>query len=294
MFHEPGTFRTGWALLSMGEPVATADCVTLARGEPEDAARRLTARLGEAMRGLIAEVDDRQTLRLVEHAERLWRQERGAREWDAAARADWRRRATRAYRYLSRREPERLESLRGQMERYVKDVDAAGLRTTPLPRPPAARVALGYAGRQLVILLGGLPLALWGLASHLAPYWLTWAATRLLRPSPDVEATYKLAASLVLYPLAWAAEGWLLWRGGGAWLFALFALLLGPGGFLALAWSERLRRLYRESRALLRLLLDRDLARHLAERRRAILHEMEEAVARVPEPVLAGREEPPG
>jgi 1-acyl-sn-glycerol-3-phosphate acyltransferase len=294
MFHEPGTFRTGWALISMGDPVATADCVALARAEPEDAARRLTARLGEAMRGLIAEVDDRQTLRLVEHAERLWRQERDARAWDAAARADWRRRATRAYGYLSRREPERLERLRGQMERYVKDVDAAGLRTTPLPRPPAARAALGYAGRQLAILLGGLPLALWGLGSHLAPYWLTWAATRLLRPAPDVEATYKLAASLVLYPLAWAAEGWLLWRGGGAWLLALFALLLGPGGFFALAWSERLRRLYRETRALLRLLLDRDLARHLAERRRAILHEMEEAVARVPEPVLAGREEPPG
>ena len=66
MFHEPGTFRTGWALVSVGEPVPAADCVALARAEPEEAARRLTARLGEAMRGLIALVDDRQTLRLVE------------------------------------------------------------------------------------------------------------------------------------------------------------------------------------------------------------------------------------
>ena len=104
MFHEPGTFRTGWALVSIGEPVPVADCVALAAASPEEAARRLTARLGEAMRGLIALVDDRQTLRLVEHAERLWRQERGG-EWDAIARADWRRRATRAYRYLSRHDP---------------------------------------------------------------------------------------------------------------------------------------------------------------------------------------------
>ena len=50
--------------------------------------------------------------------------------------------------------------------------------------------------------------------------------------------------------------------------------------------------LYRESRALLRLVADRDLGRHLGERRRAILDEMDRAVARVPEPVLAGREEP--
>ena len=290
MFHEPGTFRTGWALVSIGEPVATADCAALARSAPEEAARRLTARLGEAMRGLIALVDDRQTLRLVEHAERLWRQERGG-EWDATARADWRRRATRAYRYLSRHDPGRLSRLRGQMERYIKDLDAAGLRTAVLLKPPAPGVALRYAGGQLAALLGGLPLALWGLASHALPYWLTWAAARLLRPSGDVEATYKLAAGVVLYPLAWIGEAWLLWRVGGGGLLALFLALLVPGGFFALSWSERLRRLYGETRALLRLVLDRDLARHLAERRREILAEMDVAVARVPEPVLDGREE---
>ena len=123
------------------------------------------------------------------------------------------------------------------------------------------------------------------------PYWLTWAAVKLLRPEPDVEATYKLVAGVLIYPLAWVAEGWLLWRWGGGWPLALFVVLLVPGGFFALAWSERLRRLYRESRALLRLLVDRDLGRHLGGRRRAILGEMDRAVARVPEAVLSGREE---
>jgi len=295
MFHEPGTFRTGWALIAVGEPVEAADYVALARSEPEEAARRLTARLGEAMRRLIAEVDDRQTLRLVEHAERLWREGRdGAAPPDAGARADWRRRATRAYRYLIHHDPARLEALRGLVERYVKDVEAASLGTAVGLRPPGARVVLRYAVRQLAILLGGLPLALWGLGSHAVPYWLTGAAVKLLRPEPDVEATYKLVAGIIIYPLAWIALGSVLWRGVGGWPLALFVVLLIPGGFFALAWSERLRRLYRESRALLRLLVDRDLGRHLGERRRVILEEMDRAVARVPEPVLAGREEPPG
>jgi glycerol-3-phosphate O-acyltransferase/dihydroxyacetone phosphate acyltransferase len=264
MFHEPGTFRTGWAVVSIGEPVPVADCVALA--------------------------DDRQTLRLVEHAERLWRQERGG-EWDASARADWRRRATRAYRYLSHHDATRLSLLRGQMERYVKDLDEAGLRTAVLLKAPPPSVALRYAAGQLAALLGGLPLALWGLATHALPYWLTWGAVRLLRPEGDVEATYKLVAGFVLYPLAWVVEAWLLWRWGGGPLLALFILLLAPGGFFALAWSERLRRLFRETRALLRLVLDRDLARHLADRRREILAEMDAVVTQVPEPVLDGREE---
>jgi 1-acyl-sn-glycerol-3-phosphate acyltransferase len=295
MFHEPGTFRTGWALIAVGEPVETADHVALARSEPEEAARRLTARLGAALRGLIAEVDDRETLRLVEHAERLWREERdGGAPRDAAASADWRRRATRAYRYLIHHDPAGIGTLRGLVERYVKDLEAAALGTAVGLRPPRARVVLGYAVRQLAILLGGLPLALWGLGSHAVPYWLTWAAAKLLRPEPDAEATYKLVAGVVMYPLAWIAEGWLLWRWGGGGPLAFFVVLLIPGGFFALAWSERLRRLYRESRALLRLLVDRDLGRHLGGRRRAILDEMDRAVARVPAPVLAGHEEPRG
>ena len=295
MFHEPGTFRSGWALIAVGRPIETADQLALARSQPEVAARRLTARLGESLRGLIAEVDDRETLRLVEHAERLWRQERGGgAPRDAAASADWRRRATRAYRYLLQHDLAGIESLRGLVERYAKDVEAASLDTAVGLRPPGARVVLPYAAHQLAILLGGLPLALWGLASHAVPYWLTWVAAKLLRPEPDVEATYKLAAGVVMFPLAWIAEGYVLWRGGGGWPLALFVVLLIPGGFFALAWSERLRRLYREGRALLRLLVDRDLGRHLGGRRRAILDEMERAVARVPEPVLAGHEEPRG
>lgn len=174
----------------------------------------------------------------------------------------------------------------------MKDLDEAGVRTAVLLKPPAPAVALRYAAGQLAALLGGLPLALWGLLTHALPYWLTWVAARVLRPEGDVEATYKLAAGLALYPLAWIGEAWLGWRLGGGRLLALFLVLLVPSGFFALSWSERLGRLYRETRALLYLLIDRDLARHLAERRREILADMEAAAALVPEPVLSGREEP--
>ena len=149
--------------------------------------------------------------------------------------------------------------------------------------------------RQLAILLGGLPLALWGLATHAVPYWLTLGG-REAGPARAGRGGHLQARGGRRHLSARVdrRRAGCVWRWGGGWLLALFAVLLIPGGFFALAWGERLRRLYREGRALLRLLVDRDLGRHLGGRRRAILDEMDRAVARVPEAVLAGREEPRG
>src|SRR6185295_18537943 len=78
VFHDPGTFRDGRALVLVGEPIVSADCVALAGSEPEQAARTLTTRLGDALRGLIVEADDRRTLRLLSLVEELWSDETGA------------------------------------------------------------------------------------------------------------------------------------------------------------------------------------------------------------------------
>ena len=43
-FHEPETFRTGWALVLVGAPVPVEDCRAMAAREPERAVRELTAR----------------------------------------------------------------------------------------------------------------------------------------------------------------------------------------------------------------------------------------------------------
>jgi glycerol-3-phosphate O-acyltransferase / dihydroxyacetone phosphate acyltransferase len=291
LFHEPGTFRAGWALVVFGDPVPSEDCVTQAARAPQEAARRLTERLAEALRRLIVEVEDRHTLRLVEHAEAVWREERPEGARDPAARAEWRQRAARAYRYLSAREPERIAALRRQLERYVKDLESAGLTGQQLAETYPPRVVAGYAFSQATALLVGLPLAFWGLVNHAPAYWLTALAARLARPEPDTEATFKLAAALVLYPVVWVAEGWTAWRLGGGWLLAVFLVALLPTGFFALSWVERLGRVIREARGLFRFLVDRDLHRHLLARRRAIMEELTALLAMVPEPVLDGRGE---
>lgn len=285
MFHEPGTFRVGSAVVLMGEPVPTEDFDALPE---EEAVRRLTARLEAALRRLIVEARDRHTLDLVLAAEAIWREEAPEIAADPLARTTWRQRAARANAYLAAFEPARLSALRERLERYVGELEGTGLTDRDLSQGYQLRAVLRYALRQGLALVLGLPLALWGLVNHILPYGLTAVTVRALNPEADVESTYKVAVGLVVYPLCWLLEGWVIWRLGGGALLAVFVLSLLPTGFFALSWTQRLDRVRRDTRGLLTVLMDRDLRSHLLERRRAIMAEFQELLRQVPGRVLDG------
>jgi glycerol-3-phosphate O-acyltransferase / dihydroxyacetone phosphate acyltransferase len=285
MFHEPGTFRVGSAVVLIGEPVPTED-ESMPQGD--EAVRRLTARLEAALRRLIVEARDRHTLDLVLAAEAIWREEAPEVAADPWARTTWRQRAARAHAYLAAFEPARLSALRERLERYVGELEGTGLTDRDLSQGYQLRAVLRYALRQGLALVLGLPLALWGLVNHILPYGLTAVAVRAMDPEADVESTYKVAVGLVVYPLCWLLEGWLIWRMGGGGVFAVFMLSLLPTGFFALSWTQRLDRVRRDTRGLLTVLMDRDLRAHLLERRRAIMAEFQELLRQVPGRVLDG------
>jgi len=286
MFHEPGTFRVGSAVVLIGEPVPTEDFESMPQGD--EAMRRLTTRLGAALRRLIVEARDRHTLDLVLAAEAIWREETPEVAADPLARTTWRQRAARANAYLAAFEPARLSALRERLERYVGELEGTGLTDRDLSQGYQLRAVLRYALRQGLALVLGLPLALWGLVNHIVPYGLTALAVRGMDPEADVESTYKVAVGLVVYPVCWLLEGWLIWRLGGGGVLAVFGLFLLPTGFFALSWTQRLDRVRRDTRGLLTVLMDRDLRSHLLERRRAIMAEFQELLRQVPGRVLDG------
>jgi 1-acyl-sn-glycerol-3-phosphate acyltransferase len=287
MFHEPGAFRVGTALVVIGEPVPTSDLeAPMSAGAGDHAVRQLTDRLGEALRRLIVLARDRHTLDLVHAAESIWREEMPDSAREPQDRAAWRQRAARADRYLAGAEPARMAALRVRLERYRKDLDLAGLTDRDLSEGYRPAAVLRYAVRQGLALILGLPLAIWGLLNHIVPYEATALAVRAMKPEADVLATYKVVAGLALFPLCWAIEAWTAWLLGGGPLLAVFLLALLPTGFFALSWTERLHRIRREARGLLTVLVDRDLRAHLLARRRGIMAEFQELLRLVPEPLL--------
>jgi hypothetical protein len=275
-------------VVAVGQPLDVSDCVALYDQDPGEAVRQLTVRLAEGLSRLIVETGDQETQRLLEVAESIWRAEWPEQARDAGARAAWRQRTVRAYRYLLGREPGRVASLRLELEEYAKTLEMAGLEgRAPGERPPLA-VATRYAVREGLALLLGFPLAVVGMALHAFPYQINAWAIRLVDPDADAEATFKIAGGLLFFVACWAVEGWIVWRFWGLWAFLLFLLALAPTGFFALGWAERLARFGREARHYLRFLVDRDLAHLLVERRRAIMAELVALMRLVPGSVLAG------
>ena len=293
VFHEPGTFRSGWALVLVGAPVPIDDCRALARTEPERAVRELTGRVAEALRALIVEAEDRETLHLTEALEVIRRAEaEEARDATAVPvsrrdRVAWIQAAARAHRWLALRDPARVRRFRAEVESFIADLERLGLSPQVVGRAYSPGVVARYAGREALALLGGLPLALWGVACHALPYGLTALAARCLAGAADVAATFKLAAGAVLYPACWALEGWIVSRALGGWGLAVFLVALIPTGLFALGWQARLARVRRDARAFVRFLWDRDLLARLAARRRALVEETEALARLLPPNVLA-------
>lgn len=273
VFETPGTFRVAAAIVAVGAPVAVEDAVAAYATEPEASVRRLTERLADAMRAQIVEAEDQHTLELAAALERAWREEHGRARTDAEASLTWRREVMRAARRLGERAPARVAEFRRRLEVYRARLQESGLSDVELGRPYTAAIVLRWTLVNATKLAVTLPLALWGMAAHALPYGLTRVAVAAMRRTEEEEATDKMAAGLVLYPLCWAAEAWALERvAGGIWL-GVFILLLVPSGLIALAWRERLARVVRQTHAFAGFVVNRRLHADLLAERRALVGE---------------------
>ena len=275
VFHAPGTFRTGRALVLVGAPVSADDARALSAADSSDAgARLLTDRLTEALRAQIVEADDRETLRLLELVEAVWREETGEAAASEVARVAWLQRAMQTYRLVRENDPSRAAAFREEVDALASEMERGGMAARQLSHDYSpGRVARSVLGEGLALVLGA-PLALVGMVVHGVPYALTDLAVRLLARTAEEEATDKIVAGLLFYPLVWAAEAWWVLRFVGGWAFTVFLLAVLPLGFFAIAWKTRFSRLGQEARAFVRFVRDRDLPDRLRERRRALVSEL--------------------
>lgn len=274
-----GAFRSS-ALVLFGDALAVASVPADAAGEPpRESVLALTDRVAESLSALTLQGETREALDVIRKAERIL----SADAIPLAEELDRRRRFVEGARVLALRDPARLAALESKVARFEAERRAAGLSLTDLaPKSLGAGALLRLAGRNLGALLL-LPIAVLGAIVHFPAYRLTGFLARRFAGEPDLRATGKVVASILLYPATWALAAIAAFRVGGVGASVAALVILPVSAWAALAFAEALDAVLGRARSLGWLVFRGSALRRLMARRSAIrrsILEVEKEVSR--------------
>lgn len=213
-YAEKGRFRST-ARVEFGPALE----VTPAEAEP-GRVRALTERIATALRGLTLDLAAWEDLPLIEAADALYVLATAAPARDA----ERQRLFARGLALLRAEQPERAAALTREVLAFQRRLTLGRAEATDLGIRYRPWTVLRFVVRNLAALVLGLPLALVGALVFGLPVLGTRLALRLARTEPDMVATVKLLAAIVLGPVYVAVlavgAGWWL----GPWWGVAFAL----------------------------------------------------------------------
>ena len=281
-FEARKTFRSR-VLVTFGEPIEFQPYLDRYGEDPRKVVDALTTAIQWAMEAQVIHVEQIDADDLVREVEALYRgelvrelqKERGLspKQIDVMRLT---RAIVAAVQYFKERDPERVERLWQRIQEYkallaeyrIRDQAVqARSRVAPLHR------RLGASGLGLV----GLPVFAYGATVNALPYYVPrWIARNLTTKETDY-ATARLLSGIVLFPLFWAIETWIVWRLTNIWIAAVFLASLPVSGLLAYRYLGGLGRLGHRLRFGVLAVTRNHAARRLLIHRREILDELERA-----------------
>jgi hypothetical protein len=281
-FEARKSFR-GRVRVSFGEPIPMAAYVDVYRNDPVKAVEALTTAIQWGMEAQVLHVAHPERQELIRAVEQIYRddlvrelqEERGlgARQIDPLRLS---RTIAEAVAHFEERDPERVERLWAEMQRYRALLAAHRVRDQAVrgrAERPAGRARLRRSWEASL----GLPFFAYGLLVNGLPYLLPrWLARRTARKETDY-ATTRLLASIVAFPLFWALEVWVVWRLSSLAWAGLFALSLPLSGLVAYRYLGGMGRLRSQLRFGWLSLTHRHSATRLLAERRALISELERA-----------------
>lgn len=274
-FRDKPAFRSD-VLIHIGEPISAAAYLHEMEldASEQEAVRRLNQTIFDRIQSLIIDLEHWEEVPLIELAALL----------SSGAKADPLApvRMANAAKRLRTLEPQRLESLREKLSRLSTTLHNRGLDATHLSLRFTPGVILVYFVRHMLAFWVGTPIALLGALTYGLPYlFLRWLPG-LLRVVPDVVATVRIfGAVAVLLPWQFALAAVLNYLLPSS--LALSASIVLPFlGLYAHAYVRRRKRMWRDGRAFLHLILRPRLRRHLQAEKLALERELHDLAASLP------------
>ncbi|PYN79190.1 MAG: hypothetical protein DMD96_18825 [Candidatus Rokuibacteriota bacterium] len=276
------SFR-GRVLVSFGSPVPVTPYLSAYRADPVKAVEALTDAIQWAMEAEVVHVERIDESRLVTAVQELYRgelvrelrEERGLaeRQIDLVRLS---RAIVDSIDYFKRRDPERVERIWQRIQSYrallaeyrVKD---EAVRARLERTRPRQRIRRGWEA------IVGFPFFVYGATVNFLPYWIPrWVARRMSRKETDY-ATWRFLTAMLVLPLCWGLETWIVARLAGGAAALVVALSLPVSGVVAYRYWVGAGRLRSRLRFGALALTREHVARRLTTERQAVIAELERA-----------------
>jgi 1-acyl-sn-glycerol-3-phosphate acyltransferase len=204
--------------VEVGPAIAVADFLAV---EGHEAARKLTDAIADSLQRVTLNLEAWEELPLVQTAEALYALSQNVSAGDAERHVAF----ARGMKVLRDEQPERFERLKVELAAFRRRLDLLAVTPDDLTSQYRPLTVARFIVTNLAW-LAALPLALFGVALFVVPYYLPLLAVKAAKPDTDTESTVKVLTLFVLAPFWWALLVALAaWSGGlGFGLFALFAV----------------------------------------------------------------------
>jgi 1-acyl-sn-glycerol-3-phosphate acyltransferase len=196
--------------VEVGEPILVEATPADLQGDAEvEWVRRLTNRVGDALKAVTLNLETWEDLELIETADRLFALRNGYREKDPERLRLFARGASmlRAY------DPERFDDLKEDLLSYRSRLEVVSATPGELQVHFEANQVAGFIVRNMAALLLGFPLFALGMVLFFVPFLLLKALALAVPVSRDRIATLKLVSALLVVPVWWTLltlAGWAL------------------------------------------------------------------------------------
>ncbi len=187
--------------------------------------KKLTARVGEAMRGVTLNLEDWEDLSLVKTADELFALRNGFREKDP----ERLRLLAKGASLLRREQPERFDEIKEDLMSFRTRLEMVNAHAGDLTLEYRGRQVGFFVIRNLAAMTLGFPLFALGLILFAPPFLLLRMISRLLPLSKDRVATLKFVSALIMVPVMWVSltvAGWYFWSKPGLIIALLGSLPL--------------------------------------------------------------------
>jgi 1-acyl-sn-glycerol-3-phosphate acyltransferase len=198
--------------------------------------------------------------------------------------ADWFRllgRLQAGYQKLQLSEPETVHALTREIRAYRAELRRAGIAVDEVYLPIHPGRAAFFLVRELELILGGSPMALFGAINHVMPYQIVKAVARKLSVDKDQWASNVVYPGLVVFAVCYLVQlGLAWWLLPTAWAL-LYTVALPYTGYYALLFGDRAGRSWRRMVTFLRFLIRPGEQERLAAEGREIVGRIRELGARL-------------